>query len=111
MWLLLLEFTSLFHLFAVMLDGKEINETSRQFLLNWQASKEARRQEKEKRRRYTVPSSLPTVKLEYGETLKFPLGGLSHQTMMVSANSSEFKAMISATSNAASGKIKRDVVR
>ena len=36
----------LLFLFLVMLDGKEINETAKRFLMNWKASRDARRRQK-----------------------------------------------------------------
>lgn len=37
---------SLYSVVAVMLDGKEINETAKRFLLNWKASRDARRRQR-----------------------------------------------------------------
>ena len=36
----------LFYCFTVMLDGKEINETAKRFLMNWKASRDARRRQR-----------------------------------------------------------------
>lgn len=52
--------------FLVMLDGKEINETSKRFLINWKASKDAaRRKQKRQQELYledvTSANSLTTV--------------------------------------------------
>ena len=46
------------HYFSEELDGKEINELSRQFLINWKASKEAKKKMKDEKiltRQITFP--------------------------------------------------------
>lgn len=95
-----------------MLDGKEINEMSRQFLMNWQASKEARRQERQQRQRDAESLRMPLMHSEeIGETFQLPPGTLSHQVLVASSNPSEFKAMISTSRDTGGSVKKKEVVR
>jgi protein phosphatase 1 regulatory subunit 42 len=92
----------------IMLDGKEINETSRQFLINWQASKDARHQQRERRRRQ---ASMQTVDShDTIEDLQLPPAAFLRKGLMTSSYPSQFKAMISATGDG-DGAVDRKVVR
>jgi len=58
---------------SVMLDGKEINETAKRFLINWKATKDARRKQKkqfqlEHPSSYNSLSTVPTLPALQGST-------------------------------------------
>ena len=94
-----------------MLDGKEINETSRQFLINWQASKEARHQQRERRRRHVESLTMQTIDSQDTiEGLQLPPTAFSGKVLMASSNPSQFRAMIS-TSGDGDGPVDRKGVR
>ena len=57
------------HLFVVMLDNKEVNEATRQFLHSWQANKDAKRQQRKHLRHQDtdlgVHNDLPPLKFPH----------------------------------------------